>query len=361
MKFIAIIAAALSFFIVGCPESKSPHIGPANTLELKYETGQDLMDLGEYFLKHGNYGMAVLYYRQAARHEDSVCSSLYRIDEICRVATLYGKYPSCGYTSAEKKADKDCIPSRSWSQISFRFARKLSREGRHLDSKGALRESIKADPGWGPPYCLLARKIENHEEENDPSVLEACKTCLRLASGKHTEWCNRTLEMASIDGKEVLKSCEKIIKEKKYREAVKCFKNATLFEEVSGTARMRLGDIYYSEACRDIDRAQEHYEKSMQPLIESRKKELAEEVSQKLAMIYKERKKRGDYKHFPPLYGQFGRKYGPPYCLLGPKIDRDDPEGWDYALNLCNKCIDLTSGAETEACRKVVDEYLRSE
>lgn len=168
---------------------------------------------------------------------------------------------------------------------------------------------------------------------------------------------NEIRDLDSRNGQRFVLVGEAYLAEKEFDKGLDSFKEAIKYDNSVGIAHKRLGDIYLSNL-KDRDRAQAQYELSVQPLEKAGQTELLSEVLQKLSDIYEEKIKRGEHK-YSPHSGMVGSRptFEHPYCLLGSKMNLDDPEQRNKAVDYCKKCVEFGEGIGIEKCKEILKKY----
>jgi tetratricopeptide (TPR) repeat protein len=162
--------------------------------EMDTESGQSLLIVGDAYLGENNYPKAKKYFKDATKFDDVVGMAHMKLGDV------YMSQPKPDVDRAQAQFELAIQPLsvsgqvRLAAEVGFKLAKIYASKNRKREFIAILQKASKADPTYGPPYCLLAVNMDMSDKDGREAAVEFCKNCIKFASSEHTTACRELLK-----------------------------------------------------------------------------------------------------------------------------------------------------------------------
>lgn len=162
--------------------------------EMDTESGQSLLIAGEAYLGEKNFAKAKKYFKDATKFDDVVGLAHMKLGNV------YLTQPSSDVDRAQAQYELAVQPLsvsgqvRKSAEVCFKLAQIYAKKNRHREFLAILQRAIKADPTFGPPYCLLAVNMDMSDKDGRAAAKEYCNMCVKFSPSELTGNCRELLK-----------------------------------------------------------------------------------------------------------------------------------------------------------------------
>jgi tetratricopeptide (TPR) repeat protein len=162
--------------------------------EMDTESGQSLLIVGDAYLGERNYAKAKKYFKDATKFDDVVGLAHQKL------GSVYLTQPSPDVDRAQAQYELAVQPLsvsgqvRKSAEVCFKLAQIYAKKNRHREFLAILQRAIKADPTFGPPYCLLAVNMDMSDKDGRAAAKEYCNMCVKFSPSELTGNCRELLK-----------------------------------------------------------------------------------------------------------------------------------------------------------------------
>ena len=162
--------------------------------EMDTESGQSLLIVGDAYLGEKNYAKAKKYFKDATKFDDVVGMAHMKLGDV------YMTQPNPDVDRAQAQYELAIQPLsvsgqvRSSAEVGFRLAKIYANKQRKREFIAILQRATKADPTFGPPFCLLASNMDMSDKDGREAAKEFCKQCVKFAPSEYTSGCKELLK-----------------------------------------------------------------------------------------------------------------------------------------------------------------------
>jgi tetratricopeptide (TPR) repeat protein len=162
--------------------------------EMDTESGQSLLIVGDAYLGEKKYSQAKKYFKDATKFDDVVGLAHMKLGDV------YLTQPSPDVDRAQAQYELAIQPLsvsgqvRSSAEVGFRLAKIYANKQRKREFIAILQRATKADPTFGPPFCLLASNMDMSDKDGRAAAVDFCKQCVKFAPSEFTSGCRELLK-----------------------------------------------------------------------------------------------------------------------------------------------------------------------
>jgi len=162
--------------------------------EMDTESGQSLLIVGDAYLGEKNWAKAKKYFKDATKFDDVVGLAHMKLGDV------YMTQPSPDVDRAQAQYELAMQPLsvsgqvRQSAEVGFKLAKIYASKQRKREFIAILQRATKADPTFGPPFCLLASNMDMSDKDGREAAKEFCKTCVKFAPSEYTSGCRELLK-----------------------------------------------------------------------------------------------------------------------------------------------------------------------
>jgi len=162
--------------------------------EMDTESGQSLLIVGVAYLGEKNYARAKRYFKDATKFDDVVGLAHMKLGDV------YLTQPSPDIDRAQAQYELAIQPLtvggqvRKAAEVGFRLAKIYASKQRKGEFINILQRATKADPTYGPPFCLLASNMDMSDKDGRAAAVEFCKSCVKFSPSEFTAGCKELLK-----------------------------------------------------------------------------------------------------------------------------------------------------------------------
>jgi len=162
--------------------------------EMDTESGQSLLIVGDAYLGEKNYAKAKKYLKDATKFDDVVGMAHMKLGDV------FMTQPSPDVDRAQAQYELAIQPlsvsgqMRASAEVGFKLAKIYASKQRKTEFIAILQRATKADPTFGPPFCLLASNMDMSDKDGREAAVEFCKQCIKFAPSEYTAGCKELLK-----------------------------------------------------------------------------------------------------------------------------------------------------------------------